>query len=167
MIKQIKENVWQFHFKEFGSCVYLIKKSGTNILIDVSSKTARYELIEDLRELGIKPETIDIVILTHLHYDHMENLDLFPQAKKYSSKNTKELEKNFPEFKVIKTPGHTPGDICILYKDILFSGDTIFDKEHHYIGRTDLPESNPNQIQKSLEKLKKINYKILCAGHLI
>jgi len=57
--------------------------------------------------------------------------------------------------------------VCYLYEDVLFSGDTIFDKEHNYVGRTDLPESNPEAMQESLEKLKKLNYKILCPGHLV
>ena len=69
------------------------------------------------------------------------------------------------EIKVITTPGHTKDSVCFFYEDILFSGDTIFGQG--YLGRTDFPESEPEKMQKSLEKLKKINYKILCPGHLV
>lgn len=34
-----------------------------------------------LRQLGIAPETVDDVVITHLHYDHAGNLDLFPNAR--------------------------------------------------------------------------------------
>lgn len=37
-------------------------------------------LIRSLAAVGAKPEDIDLVILTHLHFDHAWNLDLFPQA---------------------------------------------------------------------------------------
>ena len=37
-------------------------------------------LREALATVDLKPEDIDIVILTHLHFDHASNLDLFPQA---------------------------------------------------------------------------------------
>lgn len=155
------------HFREFGSCVYLLKLNNKLILIDTSSKQARKELLGDFKELKINPKKINYIILTHNHYDHNGNINLFPNAKIYSFENLKNIEKDFSEFKVIKTPGHTKQDICILYKDVLFSGDTIFDKKHIAIGRTDLPESQPQKMQESLNKLKKLDYKILCPGHLV
>jgi hydroxyacylglutathione hydrolase len=54
------------------------------------------------------------------------------------------------EFKVVHTPGHTPGCICLSRKDILFSGDTLF---KNGIGRTDLPDSSEKLMRESLEKL--------------
>eukprot|EP01035_Chromulina_nebulosa_P000621 gene621-863_t len=33
------------------------------------------------RQLGIAPETVEDVVITHLHYDHAGNLDLFPKAR--------------------------------------------------------------------------------------
>jgi glyoxylase-like metal-dependent hydrolase (beta-lactamase superfamily II) len=36
-----------------------------------------------LRDLGVRPEEIDAVILTHLHWDHCSNLKLFPRARFY------------------------------------------------------------------------------------
>jgi len=55
----------------------------------------------------------------------------------------------------IHTPGHTPGSVCYLLKDIgcMFSGDTLFCGS---IGRTDLPLGDTAQIMKSLDLLCKL-----------
>lgn len=165
MIIQLKENIWQLHFEEFGSCVYIIKLNNKTIMIDTSSSQNKEELLFDFKSLSIRLEDINTIILTHTHWDHIGNTNLFPKAKLYTQVNINQLK--IPEFKIISTPGHTPDSICILYKDILFSGDTIFDKNHNYVGRTDLPESNPEEMQESLEKLKEIKYEILAPGHLV
>ena len=53
------------------------------------------------------------------------------------------------EFKVIHTPGHTIGSICLYCKEekLLFSGDTLFRGSW---GRTDLPTSSMEQIMDSI-----------------
>jgi glyoxylase-like metal-dependent hydrolase (beta-lactamase superfamily II) len=172
MIKKIKNNLWQLNFQEFGSCVYILIIENKKIIIDTGSPMNKQELIQDLKELKINSEDIDIMILTHNHFDHIGNIDLFTNAKIYGSKedfkqeNIIDIDKlPIKEFKIIKTPGHTPGGISILYKDILFSGDTIF--EHGYVGRTDFPGGDYKELQKSIEKLKKVKYKTLCPGHLV
>lgn len=66
-------------------------------------------------------------------------------------------------FKIIHTPGHTMGSICILYEDSLFSGDTLFKET---VGRTDLPNANPSEMQKSIKKLMNLNDNIkVFPGH--
>ena len=55
--------------------------------------------------------------------------------------------------KVIYTPGHTRGSICLSDKDFVFTGDTLFKDGQ---GRTDLPGGSEKDLKKSLEKLKKI-----------
>ncbi len=169
MITPIKPNIFALEFLEFGSNVYLIKINNQNILIDTSSRANQEELINYLKELNINPKEINILILTHNHWDHVENKELFQNAKIYGHKKdfeTKEIlpieELTIKEFKIIKTPGHTKGSFCILYDKILFSGDTIF---HQGIGRTDFPESSPTEMIKSLEKIKKLDFEILCPGH--
>ena len=51
-------------------------------------------------------------------------------------------------FKVIHTPGHTPGGICLFGHGVLFSGDTLFNRG---IGRYDLPGGDYAQLMNSLQ----------------
>lgn len=164
MINQVTQNIWQFCFKEFGSCVYFLKVDNKNILIDTSSKEASHELLEDLEKLNLKPEDITTILLTHAHPDHNANIPLFPNAEIIPPEH---VENSLPDLKLIQTPGHSPDSVCYLYKDVLFSGDTIFDKDHNHIGRTDFPESNPQDMKESLNKLRKLKYTKLCPGHIV
>ena len=70
------------------------------------------------------------------------------------------------EFKIILTPGHTKGGICIYNKEhsLMFTGDTIFAGTW---GRTDLPTGNIEDIMNSIEH-KILTYPddtILYPGH--
>lgn len=59
------------------------------------------------------------------------------------------------DWKVIHTPGHTPGSVC-LYNEaekVLISGDTLFDGG---FGRTDLRGGSMSDIEKSLNKLEQL-----------
>jgi len=169
MINKIKSNIWQFIFKQFGSQVYLIKINKKNILIDTGSYLTKKELEQDLKKLNLKPENIHIVLFTHNHWDHTGGYLLFKKAKFYGSEkdfgiNIPDISKfKIKDFKIIPTPGHTKGGISILYKDVLFSGDTLFHRDT--IGRTDLLGSSKIDMKKSLARLKKLNYKILCPSH--
>ena len=50
-------------------------------------------------------------------------------------------------FSVIHTPGHTPGSICLLQDDILFTGDTLLRRG---IGTTLMPGSSRRQLIQSI-----------------
>ena len=67
------------------------------------------------------------------------------------------------EFKVMLTPGHTQGSICFIEKDVIFSGDTLFQGS---CGRTDLPTGDWNAIRLSLKRLAALpgDYKVY-SGH--
>jgi glyoxylase-like metal-dependent hydrolase (beta-lactamase superfamily II) len=67
-------------------------------------------------------------------------------------------------FEVVHTPGHTPGSICLYdkMKKILISGDTLFEDS---IGRTDLQGGNKQDMQKSLQRLSKLDINYLLPGH--
>ncbi|MBQ2747530.1 MAG: MBL fold metallo-hydrolase [Firmicutes bacterium] len=52
------------------------------------------------------------------------------------------------ELKILHTPGHTPGGMCILVENHLFSGDTLF---QYSIGRTDFWGGSFADIKKSIQ----------------
>ena len=63
------------------------------------------------------------------------------------------------EFKIIHTPGHTLGSICLYCKDekIMFTGDVLFDGTY---GRTDFPYGDAAQMLSSLKMLLKMDGEI-------
>lgn len=52
--------------------------------------------------------------------------------------------------RVLHTPGHTPGSVCYLIENELFTGDTMFE---HGWGRTDLPGGSEHDMYASLRRL--------------
>jgi len=69
--------------------VWLIRGGGREIVVDTgfSSATAKRRgrdhircPTEGLRSLGCDPSAVKDVVITHLHYDHVGNFDLFPAA---------------------------------------------------------------------------------------
>ena len=54
------------------------------------------------------------------------------------------------KIRVLHTPGHTPGSVCYLIGDDLFTGDTLFE---HGWGRTDLPGGCGQDLAESLRRL--------------
>lgn len=54
--------------------------------------------------------------------------------------------------KIIHTPGHTPGSVCLFFPDegLLYSGDTLFKGS---IGNLSFPTSQPEKMENSLNKL--------------
>ncbi len=119
------------------------------------------------------------IILTHTHFDHVYNLEKIKLA--CGAKVLAHISENFEvdEFieegdriklgnlslKVLHTPGHTPGSIC-LYEGkskSLFSGDTVFSDGG--FGRTDLTGGSLEKMVKSLEKLSEVDIEMLYPGH--
>jgi len=68
------------------------------------------------------------------------------------------------EIKILETPGHTSGSISLLVGNFLFTGDTLFVGA---IGRTDFPESQPEKMKESLEKLLSLGDDLIVhPGHM-
>src|SRR3989338_1387532 len=180
-MEEIAPKVWKINV---DSNVYYLQDE--DIVIDAGPPEYREQVKKELSTV-IDPKKVKTVIFTHLHYDHIGNFDLFPNARFFAS--PEEIDffqqnryhavlnrdvamkfnvnlhplKDIKDFEIIHCPGHTHGSIALLYKKkILFSGDTLF---RNGIGRTDFPCSLPEKMQESLEKLRKIKYDILAPGH--
>lgn len=190
MLKTIKlsKNV----IKICSDCnVYLIENK---ILIDTAENNQKKELLETIKGIT-SPESIKKVIFTHLHYDHVGNWDLFPNAKFYSAEvfdefkkdkalfiidlktadkfkaelNDVEKDEQLKEiFTITKTPGHDKSCIILYYNkdNVLFTGDTYFYDGCY--GRVDLPKSEPEKMEESIKKVNGLikKYKpIIAPGH--
>src|SRR5918911_5004913 len=64
------------------STVTLVRGQRTTV-VDAAIYGRRTWIVERLRALGVAPEQVDSLVLTHLHWDHMQNFDLFPNATIY------------------------------------------------------------------------------------
>lgn len=67
-------------------------------------------------------------------------------------------------FRVMETPGHSPGSVTVKCEDALFTGDTLFEGS---CGRTDLPGGNLDDMLASLRRLGDMpgNYEVY-PGHM-
>lgn len=64
-----------------GYCGVTLLRGTKNILVDVAQVGRRAILLEKLKDRGLSPNDIDLVFLTHAHWDHSLNVDLFPNAE--------------------------------------------------------------------------------------
>lgn len=108
-----------------------------------------------LKKLGIDPDDISHLFLTHTDYDHAGGVKVFKNARTYISENeeqmingttsrllklkynrlktdynllkdNEEIQIGNIKVKAIDTPGHTPGSMSYIINDTyLFSGDTM------------------------------------------
>jgi len=189
MVQRITEDIYKI---VADGNVYLYLKPEV-IVIDTSDVRNR-EIVKREIERLVPLGEVKKVLLTHLHFDHCGNLDLFPNAEVYASKEdldnfkqssddffldgvsmkskemlkgAKELGEEVAGLKVLKMPGHTRGCVAFLdeEKKLLFSGDTLF---FNGVGRIDFDNSLPDEMEGSVKKLvglvKDEGYK-LCPGH--
>jgi glyoxylase-like metal-dependent hydrolase (beta-lactamase superfamily II) len=188
MFGRVADKVWKYTGSDKSNSYFIDGEK--KIFIDAGNRTDRTN-IQTFLGKAVDFSAVEIVIFTHLHYDHCGNFDLFPNAEFYasakeiedftqnrndtvldhvvadmiSSKEIKPLPAELFGLKIIETPGHTRGSVCIWYPKAkaLFTGDTYFSSKMQ--GRTDLPTSAPTQMKNSVMKLIEIQYKVLCPGH--
>jgi hydroxyacylglutathione hydrolase len=111
---------------------------------------------------------VQMIIVTHRHGDHWAEIDLLKDGLAapvfchegdrgtHAAKVTDTLEDGAEitlgesVVRVIHTPGHTPGSICLLVDGVLISGDTLFPGGP---GRTDNPASLRQLVDSIVTKL--------------
>lgn len=61
-----------------GFCgVYLVHAGGRRILFDCGHAGRRRALLRALADRGLAPRDVDLLVLSHAHWDHVQNADLF------------------------------------------------------------------------------------------
>lgn len=110
--------------------------------------------------------TLRLVLDTHVHADHITGSQALKQrtgattviAKSCSApgydrllQDGDDLSFGNEHLRVIATPGHTPGSLCYLWRDRVFTGDTLM---INACGRTDFQQGNAADMYHSItEKL--------------
>ena len=80
-----------------------------------------------------------------------KHVGYIPKVTRYVTDN-EELDYAGFHFRVLSTPGHSPGSCCYYFpdEDVLISGDTLFKES---CGRTDFETSSPRDMKTSLARL--------------
>ncbi len=65
----------------WSGCYLVTTPVGKRLLFDTAGYNERGRLVELLAEHGVAPQQVDCVVLSHLHFDHAANWDLFPGAE--------------------------------------------------------------------------------------
>ena len=167
-------------------------QTNTYILYNEDSKNCLvidpgYEPHQILRYVNQLNLEIEAILLTHGHFDHVGavralvadfDCDVYLNDREtsmptmmtggklyytHSYDEGDELTLAGLTFRVMATPGHTPGSVCLDFGDHLFTGDTLFAGS---CGRTDLPGGDVKQMRASLSRLSKLEKHCwIHAGH--
>lgn len=68
-------------------------------------------------------------------------------------------------FKIISTPGHSAGHVCILYRDVLFPGDLCSFTGGVFSGPNPMWSEDMKLANESLSKLKSEAFSMVCPAH--
>jgi glyoxylase-like metal-dependent hydrolase (beta-lactamase superfamily II) len=156
--------------KDTWSSCTLVRSGGNIIVADASQAYMRSPIIDSLRRLKVRPEEVDVVLLTHAHPDHTGCLGLFKNAdiiKMEGEAIPKELEKYdievvsgetniCPGVDLVPTPGHTKDSASIFVESdhrYAIAGDAI-PKQSNLEKRVP-PRLNcdPEQAMRSMERI--------------
>ena len=150
---------------------YIIRHSQSKTCCVIDPGYEPDTVLDRAEALGL---TIEAILLTHGHFDHVgavkeiaaetgcrvflhaDDLSMPPMMTAgplyYTDTYAEGSQLSLAGLSigVLHTPGHTPGSVCLIAGDALFSGDTLFAGS---CGRTDLPGGDWDEIHRSLRRL--------------
>jgi N-acyl homoserine lactone hydrolase len=180
-------------FLGWSGCYLVTTTSGRRLLFDTAGYNERATVINALAKLSVAPEDVDFVVLSHLHFDHAANWDLFPNAEliahereiSYADSRQADgavLRYNTPELRahgrlrlissdttledgvhVIHVPGHTPGCIALSMGEEILCGDALKSR-WDLDGPMAPPVWDADLARQSIAKLKQLGTR-LYPGH--
>lgn len=123
---ELAPEIYQIRGEKPGSHVYLIKGDTKNVLIDTGIAGKFSILKRRLSELGLSVGDIDLIILTHEHYDHIGATAFFHRtaivAAHRLAANKLELQDEFVTFSKYRDQPSKP-----FWVDIWLEDDSIID----------------------------------------
>jgi hydroxyacylglutathione hydrolase len=175
-----------YFIEGIGLCSNIfIFAEGDNIsLVDTGSGMEPNAISPQLRQLGLKIEEVTRVVITHGHIDHIGGLteicehsspEIFVHENDADDlkslgiksivymKDGDNIRLDRRDLRVIHTPGHTEGSVCLHDNEIILTGDTAF--PGGYFGRTDLPSGDWRKLIDSLDKLSRLDVRVMLPGH--
>ena len=114
--------------------VWVISNAERSIVVDtgfnetMAAKRGRQivkPVAQGLAALGIQPEAVDEVIITHMHYDHAGNVPLFPRARFHLQDREMEFATGRCMCHDLLSHGYEPDDVVNLVR-------CVFDRRVHY-----------------------------------
>jgi glyoxylase-like metal-dependent hydrolase (beta-lactamase superfamily II) len=104
--------------------VSLVRDEGRVIVVDPGMVADRELILRPLRDLGVRPEQVTDVVVSHHHLDHTVNIALFPVVPVHDFQSVLEGDvftrreaegtQLAPGIRLLATPGHTPQDVTTL-----------------------------------------------------
>lgn len=189
--EQLHGFIWRDPRVNNGNAYFI--EGPPRILIDPGHRHLFGQVEAELARLALKPEQMDIVLATHAHPDHLEALFQFKEPTVTALGREEydfvqglarqagwdlggdglepglllqegDLKLGDLRFRVLVTPGHSPGSICLYWEErkALFTGDVIF---RQGLGRTDLPGGDGDLLKGSIRRLAALEAEILLPGH--
>jgi glyoxylase-like metal-dependent hydrolase (beta-lactamase superfamily II) len=144
----------------FTSNVFLVTGERT-ALVDVGNEFDVVEAVE------AHVDDLDVVVLTHTHYDHVANLESVLDAFDVDVVafdgdaegvtqvlgDGESVQIGDHEYVAIHTPGHKNDHLCLYSEDpgVLFAGDLVF--AGGSFGRTDLDEGDRPTLIESIQRV--------------
>ncbi len=117
-----------------ASTVTLVRDGAAHVIIDPGMVPTAASILDPLARLGVAPDEITDVVLSHHHPDHTMNVALFPGARVHDHWATYHGDvwesrpaEGFhvsPGVRLWETPGHTAQDVTTLVEDD--AGVTVF-----------------------------------------